>query len=214
MKKKSCVGLLAAMQGMLIVPLSWAGSVTFDLRGTYQTSPTLSLMDPSSTYELTLIPLSQPGEAQPTWSVARGPLGVGILSLRPGLDNTPALDSVGTNERLRFVPAVNEARLTSMTLDYVPEQDQIGSSQIILFFTTGSVPTQYLPFVSDGVLDFPDAPIAPLVDVFSGSSGVWISSVTFSTSDPSPVPLPAAAWLLLSGVGGLGAFARRRAVAA
>ena len=38
----------------------------------------------------------------------------------------------------------------------------------------------------------------------------WSEGAFMMEVDASPVPLPAAAWLMLSGLGGLGAFARRR----
>jgi hypothetical protein len=50
-----------------------------------------------------------------------------------------------------------------------------------------------------------------------GSFGVKVNGVSGSATfgivreTPAPVPLPAAAWLLISGLGGLGAFARRKA---
>jgi hypothetical protein len=34
--------------------------------------------------------------------------------------------------------------------------------------------------------------------------------VPVDPDDPAPVPLPAAGWLMLAGLGGLGALARRR----
>jgi hypothetical protein len=46
-----------------------------------------------------------------------------------------------------------------------------------------------------------------------GSGGFGLSNITEFGETPSPVPLPAAAWLMLVGFGGLAAVGRRRASA-
>jgi hypothetical protein len=51
---------------------------------------------------------------------------------------------------------------------------------------------------------------------FTDSVGSWVTATStgdvwgFRIADTSAVPLPAAAWLLLSGLSGIGAMARRR----
>jgi hypothetical protein len=49
---------------------------------------------------------------------------------------------------------------------------------------------------------------------YNNSSGNWRFADVQIDGNATPVPLPAAAWLLVSGIGGLGKFARRRKAAA
>ncbi len=48
----------------------------------------------------------------------------------------------------------------------------------------------------------------------NGKNNAGLSNMTlFGTATPAPIPLPAAAWLLLGGLGGIGMIARRRRTA-
>jgi hypothetical protein len=53
---------------------------------------------------------------------------------------------------------------------------------------------------------------APTPGTFTLSTQGTNGNVSFSTTTTAPVPLPAAAWLLLSGLVGVGAMARRRKI--
>jgi hypothetical protein len=51
---------------------------------------------------------------------------------------------------------------------------------------------------------------------FTNAQGLFeyqITSLTLASDIPSPVPLPASAWLLVAGLGGLGVLARKRRAA-
>ena len=47
------------------------------------------------------------------------------------------------------------------------------------------------------------------IGAFSETSAFKVRSLTVEYHEPDPIPLPAAGWLLLAGIGGLGVMKRR-----
>lgn len=103
----------------------------------------------------------------------------------------------------------------------------IDGSEFMISFDMGGMSSgswTYTPGVGDPSITGWTVKAGPQFKVFLGTglSGFWdtpdgkdISHITFFNGPPpNPIPLPAAAWLLLSGIGGLGVMGWRKQRAA
>lgn len=133
------------------------------------------------------------------------------LGVRSGRHDQHAIDSVGPNDMavLSFSEAVT---ITSLAFSY------ISHGSVFDFFVDGTQVINNARVVPS--FSFTSEDLAQVFAVaadsrcrwFSCNSSFKLTSVTVETADPSVVPLPAAGWALLLGLGALGAVRRRKSV--
>jgi hypothetical protein len=93
-------------------------------------------------------------------------------------------------------------------------EQQIASSGASTASGMGITSSGTAPWSSDGLpLFVANSSGTGYFDILNSSGAGTIVDYTITSLTPAPVPLPATAWLMLSGLGGLGTFARKKLVA-
>ena len=102
----------------------------------------------------------------------------------------------------------NQSNIVASPNEFVASS-QLAQNAQSSFLLAFSVTSQDPAYLSNGLLDLPNISSDPMSGTYSitSSGGAQDEAVWVVTSlTPAPVPIPAAAWLLMSGLGGLGAL--------
>ncbi len=121
------------------------------------------------------------------------------------------------NDAFNFVSVTFDSTLPDDPF-FRASPDQVNSNTFNLGFGNfnyingaGRAATLLFQSVQEGSFAFtPEAPL-PGSDPFQGVTNIRYDGAQVNVT-PAPVPLPATAWLLMSGISGLGLFARRKRV--
>jgi len=109
-------------------------------------------------------------------------------------------------------PILNGVNVSSVTTNYASTVGLSAGATLVADWSNGSPAIAYNSLANSKIVGlnlYPDAAFLASADY-----ALVANALVFSTqSTPAaPVPLPASAWLMLSGVVGFGAFARRRGI--
>jgi hypothetical protein len=145
------------------------------------------------------------------------------LGVRSSSNDEHFVDGSGANEAVRFAFS-QTVRILSVTLAYADRNDtfsfgyQGGSGYVHVTsgqgLTTGSTTWNYAASPDEARYTFNNAYWSSIfaIGAIDGDSEFKIAAMTVETA-PSVVPLPAAGWALIAGLGALAAVKRRKSAA-
>lgn len=142
--------------------------------------------------------------------VARGnSWGLGAYSEAPYVtSNNHRVDGLGENEILLFEFLDYSATITSITFGSTH-----GTAFDLFGSDTPNVESAFLPLANGAVDVSAENRSGTTIGIgaFNDDAGFKVRSITVEYDDTPAVPLPAAGWMLLAGLGGLAAAKRRSA---
>lgn len=203
------LGVLSLVAWCLSAAASVAATVTFDFAAVSTGSWQNSLQYLTPGLNLSVTGGNYPNGFDITGaSQVRTYAGSGVGVRSPG-DTSGQIDGSGNNDAviLSFSQAVT---LNSITFTSVSNG---GNEYFDLFASNSGVPTWTaldLTAASNYSFTNPTTAVNFAIGAYYSASSYYVSSVTVTYPDMAPVPLPAAGFVLLAGLGAIGFVGRRR----
>lgn len=202
-------GMVAA--GAISLAVSPANAATLDLTGAAGEATELTFTDGTVTLTTKAQRMRVNGTVGGHRILTQTADGLGV---KTGPNDSDQLDNTVQDEAIKFLFST-AVKIEKIFFSFVDDTDVFSLSvlagkTVTSFFDGLDIDGNGIGSFTLGSSVFADS---FAIGVIGDGVGVKISGIEYSLEEPAPVPLPAAGWLLLAGLGGL-AVARRKKRAA